>query len=104
MLQLGFVSLLTLVWLGLVVDRWQPNAAVSTVKLTFENSVTDLQSKNYSKDPTKSIVLHYFTLYNNKHILPVRLLKVACTASEVEQLEALWNKIRTVVPRHTSVL
>ena len=77
---------------------------MSTINLTRDHSVTDLLSKNYSKDPTKSIVLHYFTLYNNKHILPVRLLKVACTASEVEQLQALWNRIRTVVPRHTSVL
>lgn len=88
----------------LVACLGQPSAAVSTIQLTSDHSVTDMLSKNYSKDPTKSIVLHYFTLYNNKHILPVRLLKVACTASEVEQLQALWNKIRTVVPRHTSVL
>lgn len=82
----------------------QLSAAVSTTKLTSDHSVTDLTSKNYSKDPTKSIVLHYFTLYNNKHVLPIRLLKIACTATEVEQLEMLWNRIRTVVPRHTSVL
>lgn len=78
--------------------RQSPEEFVSQIQLTRQHTLSNILIKDYSKDPTQNIFIHYcYIMSDNGLWSPTKIIKIGCTTRP--EIENFVSAVKQSIPK-----